>query len=714
MTPLFFLFLQSLGTFNCSSSGYVVYCPSMGRFGNQLDHLLGALGFANRQQRTLVLPPFIRYRRTAENSGVEFVAFDEVFDMAVLSNHASVITLRNFTTVMKQCWHHRALYCVSNGAKAPCRISAASPSREFWDSIDVKFNESFMYSAVLGTNTTQWLLDFPVDTHPVLTFDTPPFDYPVGAKDGWWHKFFVWARARRHQFEAYLRRESVTEFGYVAGHLRAEADWIVTCVSMASAGATELMSSPQCGYTFDTSTLIPTSVCLPDMESVAKRLVGEARAAKVQFIFVGTDCEPCWYQLRTFINHIDGDIRLLDNTFGEPLSTDLQLFTRAAKFVGNCLSSFSAAAARARNAEGMPVETTGWWGIQNSATQWNENKSEQAYDNARSKFDAIYGVGAIGMLEEETWEVGPDGKWTQSPHGNQQQLIESNVREVLSKSSCDILMSSELDLRPRSDPSSAIGCGERSGKLNGCLLLVIVAIQGVKQKNCKINYDVEGSLSWYDDWKTESIKFPHLTELKGDLEIKNSGIRLIDFPRLRVIRGNLVIQDLPALSYISFPALVAIDGDLIVQAVGECESLTFRRLNNIGGNFFLADNPMIRMLGLPAIRTISESLHFQGNAILHTIHMQVENIGGFVCLYRNPALLTVTVPKLTTLVGSLYVAHCSRLSLVAGDGFWQHKKSLEIIYRRDLPFPYELDVISSIRLCQSILYRKWLGKKRCL
>lgn len=41
--------------------GYIMFCPCMGRTGNQLDQFVGMVGFAKLVDRTLILPKFISY-----------------------------------------------------------------------------------------------------------------------------------------------------------------------------------------------------------------------------------------------------------------------------------------------------------------------------------------------------------------------------------------------------------------------------------------------------------------------------------------------------------------------------------------------------------------------------------------------------------------------------------------------------------------------------
>ncbi|KAK6053630.1 hypothetical protein COOONC_08865 [Cooperia oncophora] len=56
------LVASTLGNdFQIDPNGYVVFCPCMGRFGNQVDQLLGVMQFTKYLDRTLVLPNFIEY-----------------------------------------------------------------------------------------------------------------------------------------------------------------------------------------------------------------------------------------------------------------------------------------------------------------------------------------------------------------------------------------------------------------------------------------------------------------------------------------------------------------------------------------------------------------------------------------------------------------------------------------------------------------------------
>merc|ERR550539_1945800 len=83
-----------INVLNVSKAHYLLFCPCMGRFGNQADQFLGSLAFSEGLHRTLVLPPWISY--SSRSNKIKLIPWDSVFNVSTLAQHHSVVTMETF------------------------------------------------------------------------------------------------------------------------------------------------------------------------------------------------------------------------------------------------------------------------------------------------------------------------------------------------------------------------------------------------------------------------------------------------------------------------------------------------------------------------------------------------------------------------------------------------------------------------------------------
>lgn len=126
-------------------NGYLMYCPCMGRFGNQAEQFIGSLSFAKGMNRTLVLPPFISYGQYAK---ISLTPFDSLFDVDELRKYHRVITMERFFALHGSKWPvgKRIGQCLAYDKMKSCRHKEGNPFGPFWDHFDVIFDTYEPYS----------------------------------------------------------------------------------------------------------------------------------------------------------------------------------------------------------------------------------------------------------------------------------------------------------------------------------------------------------------------------------------------------------------------------------------------------------------------------------------------------------------------------------------------------------------------------------------
>lgn len=354
-TLISFSFIQQALLEIIDNNGYIAYCPCMGRFGNQADHFLGALGFAHGLNRSLILPPWVEYRNYAPKSTQ--VPFATYFKVNAIAKYHRVITMERFMEELApQIWppEERTVFCfMARGATDDCNAKEGNPFGPFWDTFNISFVKSELYSPLHydlkeAHMASGWNERYPPSKYPVLAFTGAPASFPVKREYIPLHKYLRWSEEIEIKAKIFIQKH-FPQGPFVGLHFRNGVDWERACTHVEQSPT--LFSAPQCvGYHNEHGKATP-EMCNPTLNTILSQTKNVVKKTKATGVFVASDDDHMIPKLTKGLKKFKVNIVKLDEN--DP-HVDLAILGRSSHFIANCISSFSAFAVRERMANKLP------------------------------------------------------------------------------------------------------------------------------------------------------------------------------------------------------------------------------------------------------------------------------------------------------------------------------------------------------------------------
>lgn len=336
-------------------NGYIMYCPCMGRFGNQADQFLGALRFAERLNRTMVVPPWIAYN---SHTGTSFTSYDTWFDFGQLKKFHRLILMSDFMTELApKHWpddgKSRKIYCPQAATRRSkdlksCPAKDGNPFGPFWDSFNIDFtggSEVYPSSLSIFSSKEQWNAAYPPKDHPVITLMGAPSGFPTEEHNRDLQKYVKWSKEVKKMASDFIDANIGGPF--VGIHLRNGIDWVRACKHVDGTNP-HFMSSPQCvGYVKYKALKLTQEMCLPPKDMILQNVLEIIKKYNATTLFVATDKDA-------MVNEFKNLPVKVVRYFEDYPVLDLAILTYSEAFIGNCVSSFTAFVVRHREVEGKP------------------------------------------------------------------------------------------------------------------------------------------------------------------------------------------------------------------------------------------------------------------------------------------------------------------------------------------------------------------------
>lgn len=359
-------------------AGYVIYCPCMGRFGNQMEQHLGAFHFANVLGRTLVLPPVVGHE--PRSTIAKMTAFEDVFQLSTIQKQFKSITLAEFQRdIAPKVWpkEQRKAFCwtprkATNGedSEMSCRAKDGNPFGPFWDHVGVEeFPESIFYGQATGgfnvgslKEKEKWMKSYPPASFPVLAFVGAPGAFPSQQKHWHYQKHFRYSTRITAKAKAFI--EDRLERPFVGIHLRNDIDWSRVCEHVDP--TRNLFASAQCLGEPPMDVQLTKEMCAPSTKTVLEQLVDVVGRSGARSVFVSSDRDHMIPEINEALSAYDVKAYKLDDN--DPF-VSLAILELADEFIGNCVSTFSSVVSRSRSFKWAKSKPSHFWGYHKPDTR---------------------------------------------------------------------------------------------------------------------------------------------------------------------------------------------------------------------------------------------------------------------------------------------------------------------------------------------------------
>lgn len=339
-------------------NGYLMFCPCMGRFGNQLDQFLGALSFAKDLNRTLILPNWIEYPEG--RPGSEQIPFENYFQVEPLKEYTKVVLIEHFMkNIAPTVWPKgkRIVFCYGPRGDSTCSAKEGNPFGPYWDKFGIDFDRDEFFGP-LGYDLTfeehkkAWGVKYSPKVFPVLAFTGAPGAFPVLPKDLHLQKYVKWSKAIESEADAFLQKLNLGESDKIIGlHLRNGIDFKRACEHVKNNAKQNFFASAQClGYHLENGEM-SYELCFPPQKLVIKQLGKLLKKSGATHVFVASDDN---HMVDAFQKKFK-NVTFVRLGYKNP-KIDLSILGKCDFAIVNCVSSFSAFVKRQRDVEAKFTE----------------------------------------------------------------------------------------------------------------------------------------------------------------------------------------------------------------------------------------------------------------------------------------------------------------------------------------------------------------------